>query len=147
MRLDKVKFAIPGEGKSRETIRLDVLVSAYGAAGVVDVLADAIAAHKLQELRTLKKQKSYSGVKQIKSALARLQVPEGTDPESPFGVSKDGWSDIAAMIARRHLIAHSADRHEKVGQGYHMANPISKAGFLVWVNIVKTLGNSIQKQL
>ncbi|MBK7761639.1 MAG: hypothetical protein IPI35_35595 [Deltaproteobacteria bacterium] len=56
MRLDKVKFALPGEGKLRETISLKVLLIAYPNANTQLVLADALAAYKPERLKTLQRE-------------------------------------------------------------------------------------------
>lgn len=146
MRLDKVKFALPGEEKLRETISLKVLLSAYPNANTQLVLADALAAYKPERLETLERE-TYSDVAKVKMAIERLQIPIGTDPNSAYGLSSRDWGLIALMTARRHLIAHRADRNDKSGRGHHLAKPLKEVDFRGWVDTVRKLGNSVQQRL
>ena len=146
MRLDNVRFALPGEGKLRETIRLSELVGAYPTANVQHVLADALAAHKPERLVQLEGA-TYNDVGEVKRALTRVQVPSGANRAAPYGLNIADWGLIATMMARRHLIAHRADRNDNVGRGHHLAKPLSATVFQTWVDTVRKLGNSVQQRL
>ena len=140
-----VKFALPG-GKRLDSISLSQLVSAYPSANVTDILADAVATHKTLRLKSLER-RTYNNVEEVKAALDRVQVPRGTNPLEPYGLTKPDWSLIEAMMKRRHLIAHRADRNNESGKGHHLNKPIGLGELQKWVDKIRALGNSVQQQI
>jgi hypothetical protein len=145
MPLHKVTFALPSNGRP-DSISLSELVTEYPNANVADILADALAAHRQLQLQALQR-RTYNNVAEIKEALDRVQVPKGADQGMPYGLSKQEWSKIATITARRHLIAHRLDRNEASGRGHHLNTPISSDGLQGWVDIVLKLGDSVRRQL
>jgi hypothetical protein len=56
----------------------------------------------------------------------------------------DGFAkDLAAMMARRHWIAHRADRNPKRGTGHHIAKSLSNAVVARWIETVERFGMSV----
>ena len=59
----------------------------------------------------------------------------------------DGYSlDLAAMMMRRHWIAHRADRNPEKGSGQHAAKSLSAQGVTRWINAVERCGQDILSQ-
>lgn len=145
MSLSGVKFTLPGD-KRIDSISLSLLVSTYPKANVADILADAVATHKTLRLKSLER-RTYNNVEEVKAALDRVQVPRGTNPLEPYGLTKPDWSLIEAMMKRRHLIAHRADRNDESGKGHHLNKPIGLGELQKWVDKIRALGNSVQQQL
>jgi hypothetical protein len=52
-------------------------------------------------------------------------------------------SALAAMMARRHWIAHRADRNPSTGPGHHSARSLASSTVGRWADVVERLGNDI----
>jgi hypothetical protein len=50
---------------------------------------------------------------------------------------------LAAMMSRRHLIAHRVDRNPSKGPGRHAAMSLSAAMVLYWIAMVERFGNEL----
>jgi hypothetical protein len=54
---------------------------------------------------------------------------------------------LAAMMARRHWIAHRADRNPMRGTGHHEAKSLSIAEITRWIDTVERLGEAVLSQV
>jgi hypothetical protein len=50
---------------------------------------------------------------------------------------------LAAMMTRRHWIAHRADRNPRKGRGHHLAASLANAAVIRWVESVERFGNVV----
>jgi hypothetical protein len=73
------------------------------------------------------------------SFLARI----GIKPE----IAKAGKAHVAAMMNRRHWIAHRADRNQLSGPGHQPVRSISVSIVINWIEAVETFGQAILGQV
>jgi hypothetical protein len=96
----------------------------YRGRTIDEVISDSVKEHL--------ERSSYNHPGEIKMILERIGMdPAFADPYSP---------EIAAMMSRRHWIAHRADRNTLRGSGHHSVKPI--AGIVVsrWIDAVERFG-------
>ena len=71
---------------------------------------------------------SYNNIHDLKKLLADIRLaPSLADGLAP---------DLAAMMARRHHIAHRFDTNESKGRGHHQARTIKKDLVSEWIDVV-----------
>lgn len=75
---------------------------------------------------------TYNNSRDLRQALDRLGVAHSV--LAPHGSALD------AMMRRRHLIVHRADRNETRGRGHHMARSLSTATVEHWQEAVRAFG-------
>jgi hypothetical protein len=74
----------------------------------------------------------------VKVALERIGVDSGS-------VNPHAWT-LAAMMTRRHWIAHRADRTPRTGPGRHAAS-LANAIVTYWIRAVERFGNGLLSRL
>lgn len=126
--LKQMPFPI-GDGR-KTTLTLGELAR-YRGRPVDDVIAEVIEAFLDRS--------SYNSVPE----LAKLMLDIGLQPSllRPYA------SRLAAMMARRHLIAHRVDRNERRGRGHHQARSISRAMVESWIVAVEGLISDIRLRI
>ena len=78
------------------------------------------------------KKRSFNNVGEVVKLLKDLGLePSLTDSDR---------SELAAMMARRHLIAHRADWNERIGQGHHHVVPLGKSTVESWISTTERFG-------
>lgn len=118
--LDKLEFVVGGSRVAK--IGADHLAASRGLT-VEDFLATSVNAFL--------ERSSFNNLGVVKLALKRAGVSLViVDPHE---------SKISAMMARRHLIAHRGDRHEKRGSGHHGAASISLGTVEEWTRHTRAL--------
>lgn len=78
---------------------------------------------------------NYSHPGDVKSVLIGIGVA--------IDVDRDACAEIAAMMSRRHWIAHRLDRNPKSGSGHHSVKSLSTVTVFQWVQAVDQLGQDI----
>lgn len=78
---------------------------------------------------------NYNNLGEVKRLLDDL----GVDPKivDPFAVQ------LAALMSRRHLIVHRADRNESTGRGQHPARSINRTTVQEWVGAAVRFGDAL----
>jgi hypothetical protein len=82
---------------------------------------------------------SFNHPGDIRAALENMGVPSGI-------VDKYA-SDLAAMMSRRHWIAHRADHNSSKGQGHHPATSLSNAMVTYWTRMVERFGDELLSRI
>lgn len=99
----------------------------HRGASVDDVIRTSIEAHL--------ERSNFNNVGEIKKALKRSDLSEG--------LVAGYESELAAMMARRHLIVHRADRHDVGGSGHHAAASLGQGLVENWVAAVEGFCSAI----
>jgi hypothetical protein len=105
----------------------------YRGRTVDDVIAKAIDFHL--------ERSNYNNIGELKAALDRV------------GINNRVWetpavaASLAAMMTRRHLIAHRADRNPMSGRGHHLAQSVSVPLVNGWTTVVDTFGKAVLSQI
>lgn len=130
--LKSIRFAPLGGGidDRKEKFTLEDLASWRGRT-VDDVIWKAIELHL--------ERSNYNNFLEVKQALARSGLSAALKVH-------DG-AILAAMMSRRHWIAHRADRNRNSGRGHFVATSISKASVNAWISLVESLGARVVKLL
>lgn len=75
--------------------------------------------------------------------VASLLRSVGVDPT----VVEDLFTDLDALMIRRHNIVHRADENDKKGSGHHWAKPINTGTVEAWVGTVDEITDRIADSL
>jgi hypothetical protein len=78
---------------------------------------------------------SYNHVGDIKGILERIGMDATMD--------KRQAGDLAALMSRRHWIAHRVDRNPKSGSGHHPVKSISSQSLSKWIDAVELFGHGV----
>lgn len=108
-----------GSDLQRKISLADLLV--YRGSSIDDVIRLSIGAHLAKS--------NFNNVGEIKKALKR------SDLSQTLVSGFEG--DLAAMMARRHLIVHRADRHDVGGSGHHAAASLGQGLVENWIAAVE----------
>jgi len=84
-------------------------------------------------------QSNFNNLGELKKALGRIGVPEAV-----LAPHADG---LLAMMSRRHLIVHRADRNEMQGKGHTMTVPLALGTVEVWRDTVRDFGAAVLAKL
>ena len=117
-------------GKHRRRAFTLVDLAAYRGRSVDEVIATAIEAYL--------ERSSYGSLNKVGKLLVLLGLDLPRDRKTK--------ARVAAMMARRHLIAHHLDRNERVGRGQHPALSISRRTVSEWIDAVRRFGSAILGQ-
>lgn len=132
---ERIRWLPPGaQGEVYEKLNERVTLvdlAAYRNQSVNDVLLRAFQKHH--------ERSNYNNEHDVVGALARMGFPK--QPFEPL------LTDLAAMMARRHRIAHRADLHPDRGLGRHAATPIGRKLVETWFSAVKSFGERLISQL
>lgn len=120
---------IPKDTKERFSL---VELAPFRGQSVADVISRAI---DFQLERS-----NYNNIADVKSALERSNI------DYSFLSNADSAS-LEAMMRRRHLIAHRADRNPMSGKGHHLAQSIGTKLVEDWTTVVDTLGKAVLAKL
>lgn len=102
-------------------------LSRHRGRSVEEVLRESVEAHLTRS--------SYNNPGQIAKLLDAAKIdPKLVMPEK---------NHIGAMMARRHWIAHRADRNTRVGRGHHATRPLGKPAVELWIHAVESVGARI----
>jgi hypothetical protein len=82
---------------------------------------------------------SFNHPGDVKSALEKI----GVDPT----IVTEPASDLAAMMSRRHWIAHRADRNTQRGSGHQAVISLSSTMVSRWVTTVETFGRELLSRI
>ena len=129
--LDEIGFPTP-EGRNADRIRLGALAPFRGDK-VSDVIRAAVSA-RLQR-------SNYNSANEVGYALERIGVSRG--------VLSPDEATLEALMKRRHLIVHRADKDPTMlpGQGSALAQTLSKSTALAWIDTVDGVGGRIAASL
>jgi hypothetical protein len=105
-----------------------VELAEYRGQAVDEVLGKSIDLHL--------ERSNYNNIGEVKAALDRTGVDYG------FLTRADAAS-LEAMMKRRHLIAHRADRNPMSGRGHHKAQSVGTRLVEDWTAVVDSFGRSI----
>lgn len=122
------RFPLIGSSKTNFTLKE---LAAYRDQTVAEVLGRSVAAAL--------ERTSFNNVGDI------VRLLEETDLPKPLVDPHRG--KLAALMSRRHLIAHRADRNDLRGKGQHAANSIAKSMVVLWSTSVKDFGTAILEHL
>lgn len=78
---------------------------------------------------------SYNHPGDIERALERIDLP--------IKIEKPLRTHLAALMVRRHHIAHRLDRNERAGRGHHPARSLGRSTVERWIEILEELGRDI----
>ncbi len=78
---------------------------------------------------------SYNHPGDIKNLLGNIGVV--------LKIDDDDSAELAAMMSRRHWIAHRVDRNPKKGSGHHPVKSLSNLAVSRWIDAVERLGQEI----
>ncbi|HWE38868.1 MAG TPA: HEPN domain-containing protein [Isosphaeraceae bacterium] len=120
---------VGGDGR-KTTFTLGDL-HAHRGRSVDDVIAESVDAHL--------RRSSYNNLVDVAGLLRDLGLD--ATPIRPHAAR------LAAMMARRHQIAHQLDRNEATGRGHHAARSISRAMLLEWIVAVDGMIRAILERL
>ncbi len=126
--LDKIMMSVLE--KSVEKINLAELAEFRGQT-VDSVVARSIERHL--------ERSSYNNLVDVMSFLARI----GIKPDVP----KNLRADLAAMMNRRHWIAHRVDRNQQSGRGHQRVRSISLSIVTDWIKAVEYFGLETRRQV
>ncbi len=127
--LEKILIVV-SEDKIKEKITLDELAAHRGQT-VAAVVDRSIAKHL--------ENSTYNNVKDVVGLLGRIEV----DCKMDDGLK----SKLAAMMNRRHWIAHRVDRNPRSGAGHQAARAISRSIVVTWIGSVEVLGTAILDEI
>ena len=113
-------------GKLQQKLTLADLLGHRGSS-VDDVIRSSIAAHL--------EKSNFNHLGDVKVALAR----SGLDGALVAPYERE----LAAMMARRHLIVHRADRHDVGGSGHHAAASLGQGTIWSWITAVEGFCSAI----
>ncbi|MEO6811515.1 MAG: hypothetical protein ABI353_20575, partial [Isosphaeraceae bacterium] len=121
------RIPLVGRGNQRKTtFSLGDLASHRGGL-VDDVIAKSVVAHL--------ERSNYNNLGDVKDLLEGIGLSANlVDPYD---------KRLAALMSRRHLIAHRADRNESSGPGQHQARSISKSAVETWIEAVDRFGTDL----
>jgi hypothetical protein len=122
--LSQIPF--PGALHRRTTFNLGDLASFRGH-GVDEIIANAVTAYLDKS--------TFNNPGDVKSLLAAMGL--GTTWVDPLAAR------LAALMSRRHLIVHRADRNESIGSGHHRASSISRSAVEAWIDTVGRFGSDL----
>ncbi len=126
--LERVPLAGPGAAKDRFTL--------VDLAGFRGQTVDAVIAKSVEGFL---ERSSYNHPGEVIELLGKIGVKATLDR-----VLK---TKLANMMARRHWIAHRADRNPRTGPGHQMTRSISAAEVRIWLKAVETTGGLIFGEL
>ncbi len=126
--LDKIMVAVLD--KSVEKISLAELAEFRGQT-VDSILSQSIERHL--------ERSSYNNLVDVMSFLTRIGIK--------LDVPRDWKSDLAAMMNRRHWIAHQVDRNQLSGPGHQKVRSISLSIVTGWIESVELFGLAILNQV
>jgi hypothetical protein len=110
----------PASGDGRKTTMSLGELHDYRGRSINDFIRESIESHLSRS--------NYSNVGDIKRLLSDLRLePSCVDPHA---------ARLAALMTRRHHIAHRLDQNESTGRGHHAANSISKVMVSGWIETV-----------
>jgi hypothetical protein len=113
----------PAGGDGRKTTMGLGDLHGYQGRSIDDFIRESIESHL--------RRSNYSNVGDVKRLLADLGLDSScVDPHAPR---------LAALMSRRHHIAHRFDQNESTGRGHHAANSISKVTVSDWIGMVDQL--------
>jgi hypothetical protein len=122
--LDRVPLA--GSGRTKERFTLVDLAEFRGQT------IDAVIA---QSVEASLERSSYNHPGEIVELLAKIELD--------YRMSDELKEDLAAMMSRRHWIAHRADRNPATGVGHQKIRPISIALVKAWIKAVRKAGPEV----
>lgn len=124
------RLPLPGrpfrQAKDRFTL---VELAEFRGRSVDDVFREAIDLHL--------EHSNYNNVPELVQALERVEVR--CRPRNP--------AIVEAMMRRRHLIAHRADRNPMAGSGHHLTQSIGRELVLSWTAEVESFGGALIAEL
>lgn len=120
------RIPLTGSQKSKEKFTLVDLAEFRGLT-VDSVIAQAVDAYL--------ERATYNHPGEVADILDKMELKSEIDA----GLR----NDLAAMMSRRHLIAHRADRNPRAGVGHQMARSLSAALVKKWIRAVDGFGTLI----
>lgn len=102
-------------------------LAAHRGKTVDDVLTKSIAAFL--------ERSNYNNVGDIVKLLGEIGLPKSL--AAPYS------KQLAALMSRRHLIAHCADRNDRRGKGQHAAVSIGKSTIARWITAIDNFGKAV----
>ena len=123
--LNAVPFPLLGD-QTAEKIGLGTLQDEYGRSTVGELVAAAV--------RRRCDRSSYNNVKQLARAFREVRV------EVEFAGT---GSDLAALMSRRHQIAHRGDRPPIREPGARRVQPLARGQVEIWIAAVRVAGTDI----
>jgi hypothetical protein len=113
----------PAGGDGRKTIMSLGDLHGFRGRSIDDFIRESVESHLNRS--------NYSNIGDIKRLLGDLRLePKCVDPHA---------ARLAALMTRRHHIAHRFDQNESTGRGHHAANSISKVMVSAWIETVDQL--------
>ena len=118
-----------GQGK-KTNFNLGDLAASRGRT-VDDVIAESVVAHL--------ERSNYNNVGEVVALLGSIGLPAS--------LLANHAADLEAMMKRRHLIAHRADRNLRRGRGHHQALSISRTLVTSWIDAVEKFVTALLSNL
>jgi len=128
--IDKFPFPSSKTGQRAEKVKLGFLLE-YRDKSVEDLINQAIEEYLDRS--------SYNNLKEISSLIDSIGV--GTQ-----NVNKE-FLNLEAMMNRRHMIVHRADRDDSGGRGNHRVKSIGPLQLKRWIESVRAFSEALFKQL
>lgn len=82
---------------------------------------------------------NYGSIGDAKDALKRIGLA--------YQLTPGDNAEIVALMSRRHLIAHRADRNDKIGRGHAIVAPLGPQQVLGWLAAVERFAQSFLSQI
>jgi hypothetical protein len=125
---------VPASGVAKDAKERFTLVelAEYRGQSIDEVIGKSIDLHL--------EKSNYNNIGEVKSVLKRTAI------DSSF-LTQPAAASLEAMMKRRHLIAHRADRNPMSGRGHHAAKSIGIQLVESWTAVVDAFGKSVLTKL